>query len=57
MLGISKDCLNRAFLNDATGIHYGDVVAEPGDEIQVVGDQNNRHSRFLLNFSQKMKNL
>src|SRR5258706_10484097 len=42
MLGGSKQFVDRGAFDDLAGIHHRDLVADFGDDAEVVGDQNDR---------------
>ena len=46
----------RAF-HHAAGIHHGDLVGHFGDDAKIVGDQDDRHAGFLLQFAQQVEDL
>ncbi len=57
MPGIVKDVVDLALLHHAAEIHDDHVVGHLRDHAEVVGDQHDGHSPFLLNPAQQVQDL
>src|SRR5215216_3111931 len=44
---VVEDFVRRARFNDVAGVHDVDAVRNPGDDAQVVGDHDDRHTELL----------
>ena len=53
--GIVEDLVGRALFADGTRVHDDDLVAELGDDTQVVGDHDDRHAHFLLDILHELQ--
>ena len=47
----------RRLLDDAAGVHHGDLVGAPGDDAEVVGDEHHRHEAVGLLVLQEVEDL
>ena len=47
----------RRVLDDAPGVHHGDVVGATGHDAEVVGDEHHRHEAFALLGLQQVEDL
>ncbi len=47
MLGVLKDVIDAAGLNNVPGVHHDDPVAQLRDDAQVVGDIDDRRPEFI----------
>ncbi len=44
-------------LDDASGVHHLDAVAEAGDDAEIVRDEDHGHAEFALHFADELENL
>ena len=52
-----EDVVDGAVLNLSTGIHHEHLVRDPGNDTQVVGDQDDRRLRALLDSLEDVEDL
>jgi len=52
-----EQCRRRRALDDAAGVHDGDLVGAPGDDTEIMRDQDHRHMPAALFTRQQIENL
>ena len=50
-----EDLAHLSVLDDPAGIHHGDVVAHPGDDPEIMGDEQQREIELPLQGAQQVK--
>src|ERR1700722_17691386 len=57
MLGTSEQLIDRGTLDYLAGIHHRDLVADLGDDAEIVGDENDRRPARRLQLAHQIEDL
>ena len=57
VLRVGKEFIDRRALDDLAGIHHGDLVADFGNDAEIVGDQDDGRAARGLQFAHQIEDL
>ena len=55
--GSAEELARRRLLENLSRVHHYDVIGHPGDDAQIVRDENDARARLLLQILYQLKNL
>jgi hypothetical protein len=57
MARLAEDFANRAFFDDAAGVHDGDAIGDLRDDAEIVGDEEQAELQFAAKTIEKIEDL